>query len=84
MTDKEINPEDATTWLYYTNSKTRIQIDNLLEHLAKLESKKGIDSTPEEKASINIEMNVCLKEIKSLDKNFWLRCCPGLNEEILR
>ncbi len=65
----KINPEDETTWLYYSDHATREKIDVSLKNLAAFESQKGIDSTEEEKIKLNKKMAICLAEITLVSKS---------------
>ncbi len=78
-----LNAEDQK-WLYYTDEQTRKAIDFNLELMTHCESKKGIDSTDEEKNKLNKIMTDCLEHIKLLDVNFWGRLCPTRDEEIVK
>ncbi len=52
---------------YNTNKQTRAKIDALMEAMAKIECKLGIDSTDDERAKAKQEQLIFLSKIKELD-----------------
>lgn len=75
---------NPNTWTYYNDPEKRAKIDAHLETMTSLEAQKGIDSTPNEKKLINVELNRNLVKIKELDCFFWERLCPTKDEEVVK
>ena len=52
---------------YNTNKQTRAKIDALMEAMAKIECRLGVDSTDDERAKAKQEQLIYLSKIKELD-----------------
>jgi len=58
------------------NVETRNLIDQELIKIARLNANLGLDSKVDEKIECRRAINVCLKEIKRIDKEFYKEICP--------
>ena len=52
---------------YNTNKQVKVKIDSLMEAMAKIECRLGVDSTDDERAKAKQEQLIYLSKIKELD-----------------
>jgi hypothetical protein len=64
------------------SNETRLQIDEQLLAMAKINARMGVDSKADERIEARRQINLCLKRIKELDCEFWEQIVPDRKDKI--
>lgn len=67
--------------IHTISTQTRVLIDAQLLKMAKINAEMGIDTPVDDRIEYRRQINLCLKEIKSLDLEFWEEICPDKNDK---
>lgn len=62
--------------------ETRALIDEQLLKMAQINAQMGKDTPVNDRIEYRRQINFCLKEIKSLDLEFWEEICPDKKDKI--
>ena len=60
----------------------RALIDEQLINMAKINAQMGRDTPIADRAEHRRQINLCLKEIKKIDLEFWEEICPDKKDKI--
>lgn len=64
------------------SKETRDLIDIQLMQIARLNAGMGVDTKTDERIECRRQINLCLKEIKRLDLEFWEEIVPDKKDKI--